>query len=73
MFIVYTEDFESSLAFGKTINRGAGESDISCVGEGSHQVVPEISAGRAMRLVNQDCHTFARVKVRGSLVEFMNH
>ena len=71
--VVGAEDLEGALAAGEAVDGGAGETDVRGVGQGRHQVVAQVAAGGAVRLVHQHDNVGARTHVGVDAVELVNH
>ena len=70
--VVPAEDLESALAIGDPVDGRPGEADERRVGQRADQVVPEVAAGRPVRLVHEDEDIRPGAEVGVRLVELVD-
>ena len=73
LVVLAAEGLERALAVGRLVDRRAGEADEDGVRQPGHQVVAQVAAGRAVRLVDQHEDVRPRVQVRRHVAELVDH
>src|SRR3546814_17637256 len=71
--VLRAEGLEGALAVGGLVHGRPGEADQGGVGQRAHQVVAQVAAGGAVRLVDQHEHVVAGGQVGVGLVELVDH